>query len=662
MDPRWTRITAVVGTVVAIGFGHVANAGACVNDQLRQGPSADLPDCRAYELVTPASLSAIPKAAVAGLLGEFAFEWLDGIASSPVSADGEQFSFAIFGSGRLGQAGGGYANVYRSQRGLAGWSTVLSGPTGQQAANPSLGGYNADQGLQAYRIRHFEGRFSGSLDLGVGEWTSYVRYPDGRFRLAGEGTLPAEPDEDGNPNGVADEIDSRVDSISPDGDHIILSQRGNPVRLLPNAPAYGIRAVYDRTPWGLRLVSQLPDGSPSSSESFFEGASSDGRAVLFRTNDSLYVRLNDAVTQRVASGEVRSAGVSEDGTRVFYVAGPNDAGNLYAYDTRSKETTAIAATGDAQFVNVAGDGSHVFFVSPTALTSRGVAGAPNLYVWNGTSVASIATVSQADLLRETLRNGDKVGLAQFVQDGTGAPSRNGSFLFETSRTDSHGTALVFESDGDLTGFGSNGKIEVYLYDVPAAQLVCVSCGDGSMVPSAGSSLVDYSFVDVGSTARVANLTEDGRSVFFQSGDPLVPRDTNGTTDVYEWSEGHLSLISSGRSSRPSLLFGVTPDGHDVFIRTSEQLVAGGQEPGVPAIYDARIEGGFPPPAENVTCLLDECQGEPATIPAGASPVSTVLFNPHRSPRHHRCARRHKLTDRHSRRPKRCPTGHHHRKS
>lgn len=42
------------------------------------------------------------------------------------------------------------------------------------------------------------------------------------------------------------------------------------------------------------------------------------------------------------------------------------------------------------------------------------------------------------------------------------------------------------------------------------------------------------------------VSADGSRVFFDSGDAVVPGDVNGTEDVYEWEDGHLYLISSGR--------------------------------------------------------------------------------------------------------------------
>ena len=42
---------------------------------------------------------------------------------------------------------------------------------------------------------------------------------------------------------------------------------------------------------------------------------------------------------------------------------------------------------------------------------------------------------------------------------------------------------------------------------------------------------------------------DGGRIFFETREALVPSDTNGQTDVYEYEQGHLYLISSGTSLR-----------------------------------------------------------------------------------------------------------------
>jgi hypothetical protein len=41
------------------------------------------------------------------------------------------------------------------------------------------------------------------------------------------------------------------------------------------------------------------------------------------------------------------------------------------------------------------------------------------------------------------------------------------------------------------------------------------------------------------------MSDDGSYVFFDTDDALVPQDTNGTQDVYEWEDGHVYLISGG---------------------------------------------------------------------------------------------------------------------
>jgi hypothetical protein len=105
-----------------------------------------------------------------------------------------------------------------------------------------------------------------------------------------------------------------------------------------------------------------------------------------------------------------------------------------------------------------------------------------------------------------------------------------------------------------------------------------------------------------------SMSADGSKIFFDSPDPLAAGDTNtgafsnglfgGLTlseDVYEWENGHVSLISDGRSATGSVLGGTTPSGNDVILTTLSTLV-GQDTDGFDDIYDARVGGGFPAPA------------------------------------------------------------------
>jgi hypothetical protein len=119
-------------------------------------------------------------------------------------------------------------------------------------------------------------------------------------------------------------------------------------------------------------------------------------------------------------------------------------------------------------------------------------------------------------------------------------------------------------------------------------------------------------------------------VFFQTKDRLLPEDVNGVEDVYEWTsdgtggcsgmDGCLALISSGQGERDSEMYGMSADGHDVFFRTDDRLVAS-DVAGSPSIYDARVEGGIPNQTETAPCQGDACQGKPSQPPTLSIPAS-----------------------------------------
>ena len=124
------------------------------------------------------------------------------------------------------------------------------------------------------------------------------------------------------------------------------------------------------------------------------------------------------------------------------------------------------------------------------------------------------------------------------------------------------------------------------------------------------------------------MADDGRT-FFSTKTALVPFDTNGKMDVYEYTEGRPQLISSGTASTdtwggglliyPAMtvgLEGVSADGTDVYFSTFETLVPQDQNGEFIKFYDARTGGGFPFQAPAPPCkAADECHGVGSVGPA-----------------------------------------------
>ena len=127
------------------------------------------------------------------------------------------------------------------------------------------------------------------------------------------------------------------------------------------------------------------------------------------------------------------------------------------------------------------------------------------------------------------------------------------------------------------------------------------------------------------------MASDGSKVFFDSTRPLVPQDTNGRMDVYEWEQdgsgdclrgtGCIYLLSSGTSPEPSELIDASESGDDVFFVTRAQLV---EEDGNQNwdVYDARADAPLPPTPPQ--CTGSGCQGVPLAPPVFATP-SSVTF-------------------------------------
>ena len=114
-----------------------------------------------------------------------------------------------------------------------------------------------------------------------------------------------------------------------------------------------------------------------------------------------------------------------------------------------------------------------------------------------------------------------------------------------------------------------------------------------------------------------NLSENGR-LFFDTSEALLPADTNGQLDVYEFEPGGvgscgdpggcLSLISTGTGTQETYFIEASPSGNDVFLREFQKLVPQDTQEEAHTIYDVRVNGGFPEPVAPPACATaDTCR-------------------------------------------------------
>ena len=411
--------------------------------------------------------------------------------------------------------------------------------------------------------------------------------------------------------------------------------------------------------------------------------SADGSRIVFRssTNGNVYLReggrrtvqLNVAETSAPTahqSAEYWTA--SADDSRVLFSTeqqlldeDTNGRSDLYMYDVNEPHHLTMLSQGDGDsggFNTVAGAGAsadYVYFTTgrqllagePVISEVGGVA-PKYMYVWHTGNLSYIGALYRGDADANT----PAAASANNVSRDTARVSEDGRHFLFTAR---YGEGLV--GRGGLTTFDPGDKCiynngpchELLLYSADTSRLVCASCPEGAATSpisdvqigerenSGGSKTTDH---------LTHALSEDGRYVFFQTGERLVPEDSNGQTDVYEYDalSGEQHLISSGESAYPSYFLDASDDGRDVFIDTREQL-SGWDVDGAFDVYDARAGGGLPEPAPApASCQGDACQPAPRELndptpasssysgPADASPSQSCAGPARRA---HRLARR-----------------------
>jgi hypothetical protein len=354
------------------------------------------------------------------------------------------------------------------------------------------------------------------------------------------------------------------------------------------------------------------------------------------TTGDLYIRINATSTVQVNASEKNPPDppapatyqtASTDGSRVFFTTSeqltdtPLDgAAALYMYDLNAPaghRLTLITVDHEPAdppnsvqgVLGASNDGHYVYFICAGQL----VAGQPPLldhlgvYEWHDGTTSYIGELANLNATDDETKDV--------------LPNQYGFGQIE-AQVSSNGRFAVFQSStgAGLTGYDSNTHVELYVYDGDTHQLHCASCRpDGT--PAAGNAFNSArAFKGASSsTSHVSPaVTNDGK-VFFTSTDALVPQDTNGRADAYEFDSatGTVHLLSTGTDTGDSYFMDATPNGNDVLFATRQPLVGWDTDQSYD-LYDARVNGGFPEPVSSLACSGEPCQGELAGAPAGSS--------------------------------------------
>jgi hypothetical protein len=675
------RITATSPSGTTTGDDHPfttdgAIPATCPNAELRKGVAALLPDCRAYEQVSPVEKNGsgiesttIAAAGALDSITDFGGS-LSAASSGPVSSDGNAVAFRSVASFADSSYGGTSTLSYVAFRDAQGWLTHSASPRITPAFRPNqVWSFSPDMRRALLSVG---GAVSSepalSINLLLSDFSSGTL---SSFLVSTPSTL--------SPTSIA---------FAPlDPGHFFFADEAL-LTAEPDLPGAAINKIYEYVDGELRLASR----QPGSDSPFQAGArlgdgglntqlgivSADGRSVFFTTpgklnlspESQIYRRTDGANTVLVSpskrippDGSIAGKGfmgASEDGNKVFFSSAQrltNDANSgidLYRYDVSADRLVDLTAgTAGSLAASVQGvvdfsdDGNRVYFVAlGQVVPGEGIAGQPNLYLWedDGTDQGAVRFIGTLD---PSSAMGGSVGV--FPEDRfnwTGNPSQ----LFARATPD--GSSLIFSSRASLTGFDNHQSspstlcsgnhtlggrcAEIYLYKANGAgELSCLSCRQSGL-PSNMALIPSLEGGLGGIDDRPRAISDDGERAVFTSPDPLLGRDTNAEYDAYLWQEegngfcqrpaGCLSLLSTGTGGGESYAAGLSADGDDAFFRTYDRLV-GQDGDTLSDLYTAHVGGGFasqsptPPPS----CSGEECRGGGSQPPAGGGPLTSAFM-------------------------------------
>jgi hypothetical protein len=588
----------------------------CANDQFRVGPGSELPDCRAYEMVSPIDKS---NGDAALLPSTLIFHELNQSSTS-----GERFTYPSF-TPFAGPESAPYISQYLASRDPStGWSNDSISPP--RSTRPLDLQFTVNNEFKAFSADLCMGwlRHNSTMPLtadAVAGFPNLYRRDNCSEPPSYEALTTAEPRDR-----PADRLRLYPVGFTEDGQESLFLSNGALTDDAPELPNVGFEEaelqLYLHGPKGLRFLCRLPSGTPygfacaagmaagqpdGKASALKNAISADGSRVFWTAYKGdlenapigipgrVFVRLNPEEEQSTVEGgectEPELActlpisdtvspepaefwGASDDGSKVIFKfanQGSKDfavENNLYEFDVDSG-TPRLIAGGVEGPMGQSEDASRIYFSSSKVLGDGGSEGAKegahNLYLYEAPEEEGeegrfdfIMALGAIDLVGSE-------GLPSAVNE---VPTERSSAI----STDGLHAAFVSAVNPTPTGF-DNSDVEtgqpvdqVYLYDAEAEELRCVSCNPTNARPAGDPK--------IGAAARLPApkvplgiprpLAENGDRLFFDSHEALVPGDNNGTWDVYEWEAPGTGSCDEGDST-----FGVDAGGCVELISSGE---------------------------------------------------------------------------------------------
>jgi hypothetical protein len=401
----------------------------------------------------------------------------------------------------------------------------------------------------------------------------------------------------------------------------------------------------------LQIDQQQAGGRGGNTDAVFEAATPSGNKVFFEDDAKL----------------VRGSAATQSEPDLYMCEIVMSGGKM---SCSLKDLTPVGIHGEPADLlravpGIAENGDDVYFVARGALTSDSTPGHCNTEVATG---AELADAERCNLYVEDTTSGETRLVAQLSGRDLGdwgERAEGTELAYVTARVSDNGEWLAFMSDRPLTGFDNadahSGALdqEVFLYQRTTQKLTCVTCAatgerPAGILHSGGfpGLLVDRSLIWTDHTLAGAlpgwtrsqlgqayyqsrYLSNDGR-LFFDSAVGLVPADSNGTMDVYEFEPDHVGgcslefgcvgLMSSGESGEESAFLDASSNGDDVFFLTSSQLTKSDSDSALD-IYDAHVCSDAAPCPEDETSSPEACSSsdscrEPAPPVTTSGPLAT----------------------------------------